>query len=151
MTGADKPLAAPALAVAAPRAWIAEFVLLGAIWGASFLFMKTAVVDFGVLPTAAVRVFIAAAFLLPLVRLRGLGPAFRRHWKMACLVNQQPDAKGAKVPRRTRKEIQKIESEFFGALGHAVCVRRQPEGHADGCGRTAFNVFFFNLFFASFA
>lgn len=86
MTGAGKPLAVPALAVAAPRTWVAEFVLLGAIWGASFLFTRTAVVDFGVLPTAAVRVFIAAAFLLPLVRLRGLGPSFRRHWKMACLL-----------------------------------------------------------------
>lgn len=86
MTGAGKPLAAPMVATAPPRTWAAEFVLLGALWGASFLFTRAAVLDFGVLPTAAVRVFIAAACLLPLVRLRGLGPSFRRHWKMACLL-----------------------------------------------------------------
>lgn len=85
MTGAGKPMAAAAVA-AAPSTWVAEFVLLGAIWGASFLFMRTAVVEFGVLPTAAVRVFVAAACLLPIVWLRGAGAAFRRHWKMACLL-----------------------------------------------------------------
>lgn len=86
MTGAGKPMAAPAMAAAVPRGWVAEFVLLGAIWGSSFLFMRTAVVEFGVLPTAAVRVVVAAACLLPLVWLRGTGAAFRRHWKMACLL-----------------------------------------------------------------
>lgn len=86
MTGGGKPGTAPALAVAPPGTWVGEFVLLGAIWGASFLFTRGAVVDFGVLPTAAVRVFIAAACLVPLVRLRGLWPTFRRHWRMACLL-----------------------------------------------------------------
>jgi len=54
-----------------PRAWVAEFVLLAAVWGSSFLFMRLALPDFGPLATAAVRVGIAAAVLLPLVCWRG--------------------------------------------------------------------------------
>ena len=49
-------------------------MLLAAIWGSSFLFTRIAAVEFGALPTAAVRVAIAALFLLPLVWLRGLMP-----------------------------------------------------------------------------
>jgi drug/metabolite transporter (DMT)-like permease len=60
---------------------IVDFVLLAAIWGSSFLFMRVAVVEFGALPTAAVRVAVASLFLLPLLWWRGLGPQLRRHWK----------------------------------------------------------------------
>jgi drug/metabolite transporter (DMT)-like permease len=60
---------------------LADFLLLSAIWGASFLFTRLAVVDFGPLPTAAVRVAVATAFLVPLMLWRGLGPQFRAHWK----------------------------------------------------------------------
>jgi drug/metabolite transporter (DMT)-like permease len=60
---------------------IADFVLLAAIWGSSFLFMRYAVVDFGVFGTAATRVAVASAFLLPLLLARGLGPQLRKHWK----------------------------------------------------------------------
>jgi hypothetical protein len=42
---------------------IIDFVVLAAIWGASFLFMRLAVVEFGVVGTAAMRVGIATAFL----------------------------------------------------------------------------------------
>jgi drug/metabolite transporter (DMT)-like permease len=69
-----------------PVASIIDFALLSAIWGASFLFMRMAVVEFGPVATAAVRVAIAAAFLLPLMLWRGQGPEFRRHWKAICLV-----------------------------------------------------------------
>lgn len=86
MNGAGKSLAAPALAGAPPRGWAPEFMLLAAIWGSSFLFMRVATLEFGVVPTAAVRVAVAAACLLPLLWLRGLGGALRRHWKMACLL-----------------------------------------------------------------
>ena len=71
---------------AAAKPWILDFVLLAAIWGASFLFMRTAAVEFGPLPTAAVRVAIASVFLLPLLWLRGLGPDLARHWKPVFLV-----------------------------------------------------------------
>lgn len=82
MTAATQ--AAPAAAGA--RGWIVEFILLAAIWGSSFLFMRLGVVEFGAVPTAAVRVVIAAAFLLPLVWVRGLGPQLRRSWKPVMLV-----------------------------------------------------------------
>jgi drug/metabolite transporter (DMT)-like permease len=72
--------ASPA-AVRSARSWTIDFVLLAAMWGASFLFMRMATVEFGAVPTAAVRVAIAAAFLLPLLLLRGHGAALRRHWK----------------------------------------------------------------------
>ncbi len=68
MTQAEETLAAAApAALAGQRAELAQFVLLGAIWGSSFLFMRIATVEFGVLPMAAVRVFIAAACLLPML------------------------------------------------------------------------------------
>jgi len=63
-----------------------DFILLAAIWGSSFLFMRYAVGDFGALPTAFVRVAIASLFLLPLVGWHGLGAEFRRHARAVCLV-----------------------------------------------------------------
>jgi drug/metabolite transporter (DMT)-like permease len=65
---------------------IVDFVALAAIWGASFLFMRLAVVEFGVVATAALRVGIAASFLVPLMLFKGHGAAFRRHWGKVCLV-----------------------------------------------------------------
>jgi drug/metabolite transporter (DMT)-like permease len=60
--------------------------LLAAIWGASFLFMRLGTVEFGPLPTAGLRVSIAALFLLPLLLARGLGPQLVRHWRKIFLV-----------------------------------------------------------------
>jgi drug/metabolite transporter (DMT)-like permease len=61
-------------------------VLLAAIWGSSFLFMRLGAVEFGAVPTAGVRVAIAALFLLPLLLWRGLGPQLARHWKKTFFV-----------------------------------------------------------------
>lgn len=63
------------------KTWLAEFVLLAAIWGASFLFTRLSVGEFGAVPTAGVRVAIAALFLLPLLVARGQLHALRAHWK----------------------------------------------------------------------
>ncbi|HKB55255.1 MAG TPA: DMT family transporter [Ramlibacter sp.] len=82
MTG--KTLAAAVPMPAVRGTWRAEFVVLGALWGASFLFMRMANIEFGAVPTAAVRVIVAALCLMPLLFMRGLGGQFRRHWKMAC-------------------------------------------------------------------
>ena len=73
-------------AVAARSPWAGDFVLLSAIWGASFMFMDLATVEFGAVPTAAVRVTIAALFLMPLLLKRGLGPQLLRHWKPVFVV-----------------------------------------------------------------
>lgn len=64
-----------------PKVWLTEFILLGAIWGASFLFTRLGAAEFGALPTAGLRVGIAALFLLPLLLLRGQWPALSTHWK----------------------------------------------------------------------
>lgn len=65
---------------------IIDFILLAAIWGSSFLFMRVAVVEFGALPTAAVRVLVASLFLLPLLWWRGLGPQLRQHWRAILVI-----------------------------------------------------------------
>lgn len=56
-------------------------MLLAAVWGASFLFMRIGVLEFGPLATAGVRVTIASAFLLPILLFKRLGPALLQHWK----------------------------------------------------------------------
>lgn len=66
-------------------AWVAEFVLLSSLWGASFLFMRLGAVEFGPLPTAGLRVALAALFLTPLLLRSSDWPAFRRHWRPALL------------------------------------------------------------------
>ena len=48
--------------------------------------MRLGTVEFGPLATAAVRVAIAALFLLPLLALRGLLPALRQHWQRTFFV-----------------------------------------------------------------
>jgi drug/metabolite transporter (DMT)-like permease len=63
------------------KSWLPEFVFLGALWGASFLFMRLGAAEFGALPTAGMRVAIAALFLLPLLVLRGQWRDLAKHWK----------------------------------------------------------------------
>lgn len=63
------------------KPWLKEFVLLGAIWGSSFMFTRLGAAEFGALPTAGVRVGIAALFLLPMLLVRGQLPSLVRHWK----------------------------------------------------------------------
>lgn len=64
---------------ASAASWVPAFVMLGAIWGASFLFVHLAVGDFGPLATSGLRVMIAAAFLLPFVVWRGQLHLLRQH------------------------------------------------------------------------
>lgn len=65
--------------------WLLEFVLLASLWGASFLFLRLGAAEFGPVPTAGLRVVLAALFLLPILLLQGQWPALRRHWKPALL------------------------------------------------------------------
>lgn len=57
----------------------AELLLLAAIWGASFLFMRLAVPAFGPIALADVRVTGAALLLLPVALAGGHGRAMRSH------------------------------------------------------------------------
>ena len=60
-----------------PPTLIAEFCLLAALWGASFLFMRIGATEFGALPTAGLRVGLAALFLLPVFLNRGVWSGFK--------------------------------------------------------------------------
>jgi drug/metabolite transporter (DMT)-like permease len=69
-----------------PRRDAIALLLLAALWGASFLFMRIAAPAFGAPGLAAVRVAGAAAMLLPLLGLRqGLGE-LRMHWRPIAVV-----------------------------------------------------------------
>ena len=65
---------------------IAELIALAAIWGASFLFMRIAVPEFGPLALTALRVGGATLCLLPLVLWHGHIGALRTHWKAIAIV-----------------------------------------------------------------
>ena len=65
---------------------LADLLLLAALWGASFLFMRMGVAQFGALPLAGLRVAGAALVLLPLLAGRGELGALRTHWKPLLLV-----------------------------------------------------------------
>lgn len=84
---APRPATQTPLATLAPDInWSTDFVLLAALWGASFILMRISVVEFGPLPTVCLRVAIAALFLLPIVWLRGLLPELKKHWRRTFFV-----------------------------------------------------------------
>jgi drug/metabolite transporter (DMT)-like permease len=60
---------------------VGELLLLAAIWGASFLFMRLGAGQFGAVPLSWLRVSGASLVLLPLLAWRGEWCALRRHWK----------------------------------------------------------------------
>jgi len=65
---------------------IGELVLLAALWGASFLFMRLGAHEFGPIVLAAVRVGLASAMLIPLLASRGQLAQLRTHWKGLLIV-----------------------------------------------------------------
>lgn len=68
------------------KAWLPEFLLLAALWGASFMFMRLANAQLGALPTVGVRVAIASLFLLCLLLGRGLAGELRQHWRRVLFI-----------------------------------------------------------------
>ena len=65
---------------------LAELLLLAALWGGSFLFMRVGAGEFGPAALLFVRVAGAAALLLPIALARGEGGALRRHWRELAVV-----------------------------------------------------------------
>ncbi|MEZ5646644.1 MAG: DMT family transporter [Burkholderiaceae bacterium] len=61
-----------------PAPLMGEFLLLAALWGASFLFMRMGASEFGPMATAGMRVSLAAVFLLPAFAVPGVWQAFRQ-------------------------------------------------------------------------
>jgi drug/metabolite transporter (DMT)-like permease len=60
---------------------LAELVLLAALWGASFLFMRLGAADFGPAALLFLRLAGAALVLLPILLWRGQWAALREHWR----------------------------------------------------------------------
>ena len=58
-----------------------ELLLLSAVWGASFLFIKLAVPEFGAFALVFVRTAAAGLILLPMVYLRGNLLRIKEHWQ----------------------------------------------------------------------
>lgn len=65
---------------------VTEMLILAALWGASFLFMRIAVPALGPVPLIALRVGIASLFLVPILAMREGLPSLRPHWKSLLLV-----------------------------------------------------------------
>lgn len=65
---------------------LGELVLLAALWGASFLFMRLGAHEFGPVALAFVRVGLASVMLIPLLASRGQLAELRTHWKGLLLV-----------------------------------------------------------------
>ena len=62
--------------------WRADYLLLAALWGSSFLFMRMGASEFGPLATAWGRVFVATLFLGPLMLFKGHWKVFLQNWKL---------------------------------------------------------------------
>jgi drug/metabolite transporter (DMT)-like permease len=60
---------------------VARLVALGAMWGASYLFMRVAVPHLGPALMIELRVTLAGLLLLAFMLLAGKGSAWRRHWR----------------------------------------------------------------------
>ena len=150
-----------------PKAWLLDLVLLGALWGASFLFMRIGAAEFGALPAAAVRVAVATLFLLPLLFLRGHGAALGQHWKasmaigvlnsgipfalfcfalltinsgLAAVINATVPMFGALVAWawfRDRPDGSRIVGLIIGFAGVAMLASRSAGLHADAGGNAA--------------
>ena len=167
MSTTTKDNTAPAASSPRPKAWLLDLVLLGALWGASFLFMRIGAAEFGALPAAAVRVAVAMLFLLPLLFLRGHGAALAQHWKatmaigvlnsgipfalfcfalltinsgLAAVLNATVPMFGALVAWawfRDRPDGSRIVGLVIGFAGVALLASRSAGLHADAGGHAA--------------
>ena len=60
---------------------IANLVLLAALWGVSFVFVRVAAPEFGAIPLIELRVALASLVLLPIVFARRGFNEIRQHWR----------------------------------------------------------------------
>ncbi len=112
-----------------PRS-VALLVILAALWGGSFVFMRVAVPALGPIPLAFARVTLAAAALLALAAAQRRLPDFRIRWRefavvgivnsalpfvLFCYAEQYITASAAAILNAT--------SPFFGAIAAAIWLR----------------------------
>ncbi len=67
-----------------------RLVLLAAIWGASFIFMRVAALVLGPIATAESRVLLGGLALLGWFRLTAFDPRLREHWRLYALNRFRP-------------------------------------------------------------
>lgn len=65
---------------------VVELLVLAALWGAAFLFMRIAAPVFGPIALVFIRLTGAALLLVPLLAARGELAALRRHWRPIAIV-----------------------------------------------------------------
>jgi len=65
---------------------ISDLLILSALWGASFLFMRIAVPEFGPVVLAELRLLVASLVLLPIILLRSGAGELKIHWKKLATV-----------------------------------------------------------------
>ncbi|MGL4229888.1 MAG: EamA family transporter [Casimicrobium sp.] len=63
-----------------------QLLILGALWGAAFMFMRIAVPEFGAIATAGARVALACAMMLVIVVVMRLTLPLATHWKRYVIV-----------------------------------------------------------------
>lgn len=135
---ADPPRLVPVAALATPtlpKPWLLDFVMLSAIWGSSFLFMRLAVGDFGALPTAGVRVAVAALVLVPLLWSRQQLPMLLTNWKRVFIVGVLNSAIpftcytfALQAISTGLSAILNATTPLFGALVAWAWLRDRPDG-----------------------
>lgn len=69
-----------------PIKYTVELVFLAAIWGASFLFMRTTSAEFGPVMLITLRTSIAAIVLLPLLIIKQRTGIMLQHWRIITVV-----------------------------------------------------------------
>lgn len=68
------------------RSDLAQLLLLAALWGGSYLFMRLGAGEFGAFALAGVRAICASVLMVPLLALRGGFGDWRRYWKEIIVV-----------------------------------------------------------------
>lgn len=115
------------------RSPVLEFLLLAAVWGSSFLFMRMGAFEFGTWPTAGLRVIFAALALLPLLLWRcDLGQVRRKAGALllvGLLNTAVPFALYCYALQHISTGLTSIlnaSSPLFGALVAWVWLRERP-------------------------
>lgn len=65
---------------------LAILLLLAAVWGASFLFMRLGAPEFGPVALICLRMLIAAAFLIPILAMRRRLPELLQNWRQLTML-----------------------------------------------------------------
>ena len=108
--------------------WIGEFILLAALWGASFLFMRLGASDVGPLPTAGLRVALATVFLWPIMLRQGHWPALRQHWRVIGIAGYAIDIQELESERGAHRRFVDTQRELLDRLSAAVAQFGPDQG-----------------------